>query len=89
VPASRADLYLGRDGDGVVAQIENVLTDPPARGHGLARGVVTAAVRLALDSGATCVFLVADADDWPRELYARLGFVPVAGYTELTRAPRR
>ena len=88
-PVARADLYFGRDADGPVAQVESVVTDPEARGRGLARAVVTTAVRAALDRGATLVFLVADADDWPQEFYARLGFVPVATNTVLTQAPRR
>ena len=88
-PVARADLYLGRDADGPVAQIESVVTDSEARGRGLARALVTTAVRLALGRGATLVFLVADADDWPREFYARLGFVPVATQPVLTQAPRR
>lgn len=88
-PVARADLYLGRDADGPVAQVESVVTDPEARGRGLARAVVSTAVRVALDHGATLVFLVADADDWPQEFYARLGFVPVLTKVVLTQAPRR
>jgi GNAT superfamily N-acetyltransferase len=82
------DLFLSEDGEGVVAQVENVQTAEQARGRGLARALVTAAVARALGQGATCVFLVADADDWPREFYGRLGFVPAATTTVLTRADR-
>jgi hypothetical protein len=31
-------------------------------------------------AGAEFVFLVADDDDWPKELYRRLGFDPLAPY---------
>jgi hypothetical protein len=31
----------------------------------------------AQERGAEVVFIVADDDDWPKHLYARLGFVPV------------
>lgn len=58
---------------GGVAQIEDVNTLPEARGRGLGRAVVQRAAdeaRAAHD----VVFLEALADDWPRELYARLGF---------------
>lgn len=73
-PAAYASLY---EGDGV-AQVEDVLTLPEHRGHGLARAVVLEAVRRARANGAELVFLVADADDWPRLLYERLGFAQVA-----------
>jgi hypothetical protein len=33
------------------------------------------------------IFLVADADDWPRELYARLGFDPVGHCWAFVRPP--
>ncbi len=68
---ARADLYE-RDG---FAQIENVFTTPGARGHGAASAVVSAAVDRAQTEGVTTLFLVADADDWPRAWYRRLGFV--------------
>jgi len=73
--ASYAGLYL-EDG---VAQIEDVATLEEFRGRGLARAVVLQAVEEARRDGAELVFLVADAADWPQELYARLGFDPI-GY---------
>jgi ribosomal protein S18 acetylase RimI-like enzyme len=71
--ASYAGLYL----EGGVAQIEDVATLLEYRGRGLARAVVLQAVEEARRSGAELVFLVADAADWPRHLYARLGFDPI------------
>jgi ribosomal protein S18 acetylase RimI-like enzyme len=66
--AARADLYV-HDG---VAQIEDVYTAPHHRGRGHARALLRSL--LAEAAGGELVFLVADADDWPREFYARLGF---------------
>jgi ribosomal protein S18 acetylase RimI-like enzyme len=66
--AARADLYV-HDG---VAQIEDVYTAPRHRGRGHARTLLRSL--LAEAAGGEPVFLVADADDWPREFYARLGF---------------
>lgn len=66
--AARADLYAH---DGVV-QIESVFTGEEHRGRGHARSLMTAL--LAEAAGAELIFLVADADDWPRHFYARLGF---------------
>ena len=60
--------------DGTVAQVEDVGTLPELRGRGLGRAVVSAAVDAAVAAGHELVFLVADADDWPRDLYAKIGF---------------
>lgn len=68
---ARADLYE----HGGRAQVEEVVTSPAARGQGLASMLVLDAVRRA---AAQSVLLVADADDWPRHLYGRLGFHDVA-----------
>jgi ribosomal protein S18 acetylase RimI-like enzyme len=58
-----------------IAQIEAVMTLETHRGRGHSTAVVSAAIEDALARGAELVFLVADADDWPKELYRRLGFV--------------
>ena len=78
---SYTDLYL----DGGEAQIEDVATLPEHRGHGYAKAVVTRAADEARAAGADFVFLVADARDWPKELYARLGFDTVGRYVKLLR----
>jgi len=72
-PASVAKLRVDDD----AAWIEDVYTAPAARRQGRARRVVTAACERARAEGATLVFLVADADDWPQHLYAQIGFRPV------------
>jgi ribosomal protein S18 acetylase RimI-like enzyme len=66
-------------GLGPIAQVEDVNTLEEFRGRGLAKAVVSAAVRDARADGADLIFLYADADDWPQHLYARLGFRPL-GY---------
>jgi ribosomal protein S18 acetylase RimI-like enzyme len=71
--ASYAGLYL----EGDVAQIEDVATLEEFRERGLARAVVLQAAEEARRAGADLVFLVADEADWPRKLYARLGFDPI------------
>jgi GNAT superfamily N-acetyltransferase len=62
---------------GDILQIEDVATLHHERGMGLGRGVVTAAVQAARETDHTLIFLVAADDDWPKELYAKLGFDPV------------
>jgi GNAT superfamily N-acetyltransferase len=69
-PAGLCELHR----DATDAMVENVFTLERARGHGVARSVVLRAIEVARDEGAGHVFIVTDDDDWPKELYARLGF---------------
>ena len=55
----------------------DVGTLPAHRRRGLARAVIVAAARAARAGRPELVMVTADADDWPRELYARLGFEPL------------
>jgi ribosomal protein S18 acetylase RimI-like enzyme len=75
---SYADLYV----DGADAQVEDVGTLPEHRERGYAKAVVLAAIEAARAAGADFVFLVADANDWPKELYGRLGFDELGQYTK-------
>jgi GNAT superfamily N-acetyltransferase len=70
VDGCHATLYS----DGVVAQVEDVGTVKALRGRGLARAACSAAIDAAVAAAHELVFIVADDDDWPRELYAKLGF---------------
>ncbi len=69
-PAGLCELHR----DATDAMVENVFTLERARGHGVARSVVLRAIEVARDEGAGHVFIVTDDDDWPKELYTRLGF---------------
>ena len=71
--AACAELYS----DGKTAQIEDVVTGPEFRGRGYASAVVLRALAVAREAGHDLVFLVADDEDWPKELYAKLGFDPI------------
>jgi ribosomal protein S18 acetylase RimI-like enzyme len=62
---------------GDVAQVEDVYTIPEARRCGYARALVTHATELARRGGHELTFIVADDNDWPKQLYAKLGFEPV------------
>ena len=57
-----------------VAQVEDVFVVPEARGGGVGTALVAHAIREARAGDPELTFIVADADDRPRELYARLGF---------------
>jgi ribosomal protein S18 acetylase RimI-like enzyme len=76
--ASYTDLYH----EGPDAQVEDVGTLPEHRGRGYATAVVLAAIDAARNEGAEFVFLVADKEDWPKELYRRLGFDELGYYVK-------
>jgi GNAT superfamily N-acetyltransferase len=61
---------------GDVAQVEDVIVLPEHRGRGHGRAVAAAATAAARAGGYETVCLFADGQDWPRELYAALGFTP-------------
>ena len=69
-----------------VAQIEDVEVREEFRGRGLGRALVQHALDEGLRAGAL-VYLEALADDWPRELYAKLGFTVVGHRDVYTRLP--
>src|SRR5262249_37778295 len=74
-----------RQADGV-AQIEDVEVLAEFRGRGLGRAIVQHALDEGLRSG-DLGYLEALADDWPRELYAKLGFTTVGRRDVYTRLP--
>ncbi len=67
-----------------VAQIESVATVPDRRGRGYARAVVTRALELTADG--RLVFLGMDPNDWPQQLYARLGMDDIGRVARFRKA---
>jgi GNAT superfamily N-acetyltransferase len=84
-PVAATDLYS----DGRIAQVETVATLPAYRGRGYASALVLRAVEEARSAGHELVFLNADAEDWPKELYARLGFEQIGATWGFLRTPAR
>ena len=82
----RVAAYCEVRSDGRTAQIEDVEAVPAYRGRGLGRAIVQHALDRARRAH-DVVFLEALADDWPRLLYARLGFAAVDRRDFLTRFP--
>jgi ribosomal protein S18 acetylase RimI-like enzyme len=72
------------EGDGI-GEIDEVTTLPRFRGRGLATAVVEAALQASLADGHDLTFLVANADDWPRGWYERLGFAEIGERFEIYR----
>lgn len=62
--------------DGTTAWVEDVYTVSRARGRGLARMLVTKAAAQA-KAGHELTFIIADDNDWPKSLYAKIGFRPI------------
>jgi GNAT superfamily N-acetyltransferase len=72
-PRASCELFCA----GGMAEVADVGTLPDHRRRGLARAATVAAVGAARAAGAELVIVTADADDWPRDFYARLGFEPL------------
>ena len=64
----------GVDGMGLV---EDLFVVPEARGRGIAQALIGHCVDDARSRGARDVIIGSDPNDWPKRLYARLGFRPV------------
>jgi hypothetical protein len=82
-PASACRL-LARDG---IGQVEDVGTLAESRNRGLARAITLAAARASKRDGNELTYLGALANDWPRLLYAKLGFDELGGAYDFKRKP--
>jgi GNAT superfamily N-acetyltransferase len=74
-PAGFFSAWGGRDAIGCT---ENLYVRPELRRRGVATALVHACVADARLQGARALALFAAADDWPKEMYARMGFRPLA-----------
>ena len=81
--ASYCDLYS----DGRTGQIEAVLTLERYRNQGLARAIVSRALAASHEAANDITFLLAMRDDWPQELYRKLGFDEVGRLWSFVRPP--
>lgn len=70
-----------------IAQVEDVVVLAEHRGKGLGRLVTTAALVAGMALDPELLFIVADDNDWPKDLYARLGFEPVGRTRAFHRLP--
>ena len=73
--------------DGRTAQIEDVGTLQAWRGRGFAKDLMRHVIKVAFDAGHDLLFLVAEADDWPRTFYERMGFQVVGQSVEYKLEP--
>ena len=79
--ASYCELYS----HGKTGQIEAVVTSEQFRNRGLARATVTCALAASRAAGNDLTFLMALRDDWPKELYRKLGFDEIGRIYEFVR----
>jgi GNAT superfamily N-acetyltransferase len=82
VPVAFAQL----ERDGEAAEITQVYVHPAHRGGGRGTAMTRAAIEAASD--VRDLWIAADDDDRPKELYARLGFRPAWTTMEFLRLPR-
>jgi GNAT superfamily N-acetyltransferase len=73
--------------DGGDALVEHVDTLEEFRNLGVARSVVLAAIDAARGAEAERIFIGADDNDWPKELYGKLGFDRLGREWEFIRWP--
>jgi ribosomal protein S18 acetylase RimI-like enzyme len=71
-----------------VASIFSVGTLPDARRRGVGRTLVIDAVERAQEAGADLVYLIARAEDSPKDMYRKLGFHAELGFDVWLRLPR-
>jgi uncharacterized protein (DUF952 family)/GNAT superfamily N-acetyltransferase len=81
VPVAGTQLRI----DGATAAIEAVMTAPSARRRGHGAALVGDAIRRARSAGCDVIWLLCDAEDWPRRWYERMGFVDVGCRWEAVR----
>jgi GNAT superfamily N-acetyltransferase len=77
----------GSKSDAAIGQVEDVGTLAAARGRGLAQAVVLSALAASRAAEHEITFLSADAEDWPRLMYEKLGFAKVGEVHVLRRRP--
>jgi spore maturation protein CgeE len=80
---SYCDLYS----NGQTGQLEAVMTLEPYRDRGLARATVSRALEASRQAGNDLTLLLAHRDDWPQELYRKLGFDEVGFVYDFVRPP--
>ena len=78
-PAGKAELFVDRDW----AMIEDLIVLPEFRHQGIAKNLIYELIQEGLRRGTEGVFLMADADDSPKEMYRKFGFDERLGRTSL------
>ncbi len=72
---------------GAMAWVEDVYTLPAHRGRGYARRLLDRGIELLTAGRPDMIFIVADDNDWPKDLYRDVGFRPVGPFWQVHRSP--
>ena len=86
-PAERPACVCRLYSAGGVAQIDEVGTVEARRGRGHASAAVLAAAAAAEADGCDPIFLLTDANDWPKRWYRTLGFREIGSVYEFLKLP--
>jgi len=78
VDGKPAAYFNSWSGIGGIGQVEDLFTLPEYRNRGLAAALIHRCVADCREKGARQVIIVADPSDTPKQIYARMGFRPVA-----------
>jgi ribosomal protein S18 acetylase RimI-like enzyme len=70
---------------GGIGYLESLFVDPEYRKRGIGTALTHQAAAAARADGAQIVFLPADADDWPKHMYRRMGFEPAYQFRNYRR----
>jgi hypothetical protein len=73
--------------DGDTAEITHVYVHPEHRGDGRGTAITRAGIAAAAGADVRDLWICADDEDRPKNLYARLGFRPVWTLNQFTRLP--
>lgn len=84
VTASCTLFFERPEGEGGLALIDEVGTLKAHRRRGFGRAVVAAALEAARRARCAPILIPADAEDWPRGLYERMGFEPLGTQVTFT-----
>ncbi len=84
---NRVASYCELFSDGRTGQIESVMAEEEFRGRGLGKALVAGALA-ASQAAHDFSFIVADAHDWPKDLYGKLGFETAGSVYRLLLPPR-
>ena len=77
-PLAYFNSWAGTEG---IGQVEDLFTHPKFRHRGLATALIHRCVLECRHNGADPVVIVADPTDTPKQMYAAMGFRPVAVYS--------